>query len=238
MKFIPPPPATDVLNLRALARNEDLDSYPELSGSFRDILGRYCVYRNENGNAKAPALSTALLLSAQLKPLLRNHYTHPPASIKQYLIDLRKRTSPDVCSMCGSPKSGELDHVFPKQDFAEFSVFTHNLVPACDCNGKRSTRFIGPGNGERVLHPYFDQVLTQRVVRALVEPSEQQDYERPRISIFVIPQPGSAHYEAVNFHISNVLTNRVTDVRDHFDKTWPILVASRGSYFGQLHSLS
>ncbi len=227
MKFIPPPAATDVLNLRLLARNQNLNSFPLLAGSYRDILRSYCTYRNALGNAKAAALA----IPDQLKPLLRNHYKHPPMSLDQYLLDLRKRTSPDVCSMCGSAKSGELDHVLPINNFAEFSVFTLNLVPACDCNRKRSTNFVGPGNGERVLHPYFDQVLTQRLVRALIEPSAQNGYEGPGISIFVMPQPGSANYEAVNFHVTKVLKR--TDVLEHFVKTWPKFWSRPEDYFGQ-----
>ena len=145
MKFIPPPAETDVLNLRLLARNGNLDSYPALAGAYRDILRSYCSYRSARGNAKAPAISVAINLPPALKPLLRNHYTHPPDSLKPFLLHLRKGTSPDVCPMCGSPKAGQLDHVFPKHDFPEFSIFSQNLVPACDCNVKRVTILLALG---------------------------------------------------------------------------------------------
>lgn len=235
MKHLPAPRASDVLNLRLLARNTQLDSYPALLAAYRNILQSYCSYRSVDGNAKAPAVLAALALPEALKPLLRNHYSSPPDSLKPFLLNLRRRTSPDVCTMCGSPKSGQLDHVFPKQNFPEFSVFSLNLVPACDCNVKRSTNFVGAGADERVLHPYFDDVLSQRVVRALIEPSQEHGYERPRISIAILLQPAAAGFGAVNFHVANVL-NR-TDVLYHFDATWPKYWERPEDYFGQLPTL-
>jgi hypothetical protein len=132
--------------------------------------------------------------------------------------------------MCGSPKSGSLDHVFPKDDFPEYSLFSQNLVPACDCNIKRSTDFVGAGANERVLHPYFDNLLTNRVVRALIAPSHVYGYERPIISLQITLQPGTATYETVNFHVTNVLKR--TDVLYHFDATWPKLWNRPEDYFG------
>jgi len=39
-------------------------------------------------------------------------------------------------------------------------------VPACKCNSKRSTLLIGPNPGERILHPYYDDVLGERLFRS------------------------------------------------------------------------
>jgi len=53
-----------------------------------------------------------------------------------------------------------------KTDFPAFAIFGRNLVPACKCNSKRSTLLIGPNPGERILHPYYDDVLGERLFRS------------------------------------------------------------------------
>lgn len=230
MKHLPLPQATDVLNLCALARNTKLASYPALAAALRDILRAYCAYRRVDGNPKALDAPVALPLEETLQTSLRNHYSSPPDSIEPFLTSIRKNGSPDVCPMCGSPKSGTLDHVFPKDLFPEFAVFSLNLVPACDCNTKRGADYIGPAVGERVLHPYFDNVLAYRLVRALIEPDQDHGYTRPRISIELITQPQDAAFQAVNFHVVNVLAR--TDLRSHFDATWPKFWNRPEDYFG------
>ena len=229
MKYLPLPNATDVVNLRSLARNSSLLSYPKLAGVFRDVLKSYCSYRSVKGNAKAPGVPTPLPLAKPLKQSLRGHYTSPPQAIEPFISKLRERGSPDVCPMCGSPKAGTLDHVFPKDDYPELSFFSLNLVPACDCNIKRGTRYIGPGVDERVLHPYFDTFLQQQLVRAQIDATDEYGYERPKISLLVMIPPGSADFQAVCFHVENILKR--TDVLCHFDATWPKLCKWPEDYF-------
>lgn len=70
------------------------------------------------------------------------------------------------CPMCGSLHSGTLDHIFPQSDYPEFAVFSRNLVPACKCNSKRQNDLLGDGQGERILHPYYDVCLGERLLSA------------------------------------------------------------------------
>jgi hypothetical protein len=229
MKSLPPPTATDVANLRELARNTGLSSYPALAASFRDILAGYCAYRRVSGNAKAGGSPQALQLSQALKDALRLHYNAPPQSIEEFISNLRKAGSPDVCPMCGSPKAGTLDHVFPKTVFAEFSFFSLNLVPACDCNTKRNSNYIGPGLNDRVLHPYFDILMRQRLVRSRFEPSAEHGYDRPKISLIIVLPMASAEYAPVKYHFDNVIAR--TDILNHMDASWPKLANRPEDYF-------
>lgn len=229
MKSLRLPTATDVANLRSLARNTSLASHPALAGAFRDILTSYVTYRNVSGNAKAVGAPQPLPLLATLRTALKAHYNFPPQAIEGFISDLRKKGSPDVCPMCGSPKAGTLDHVFPKTVFAEFSFFSLNLVPACDCNTKRSTDYFGPGANDRVLHPYFDAVMRQRVVRAQFEPSPNHGYDRPKISLMIVILAASADYAPVKYHFDNVVSR--TDVLNHMDASWPKLANRPEDYF-------
>ena len=91
----------------------------------------------------------------------------------------------DKCPFCGGigrPKS--LDHYLPKANYPQFSVFPHNLVPACrDCNTGKSNSLATNAN-EQVLHPYFDddfyfsvQWIFARVVQT--EPCSLEFYVTP-----------------------------------------------------------
>jgi len=229
MKYLPVRRAKDLSNIRSLAANPELASYPALSGSLEGIIRSYWTYRRARGDAKKPELATPLFLPIPLREQLMKHFTNPPRSIEPFITSWRKETSPDVCLMCGCPKSGQLDHILPKSAFPEFSVFSQNLVPACDCNGKRGTVFVGPGNQERVLHPFFDRILKQRLVRAQIDPDPIHGYERPSISLSNLLLPAHQSYDAVRFHITNVLQR--TDVLHHFDSTWRKLWDRPEDYF-------
>jgi len=61
------------------------------------------------------------------------------------------------CPFCSHNKPRSLDHFLPKETFAEYSIFSKNLVPCCrDCNSEKHTKVISAD--EQFLHPYFDQI--------------------------------------------------------------------------------
>ena len=61
------------------------------------------------------------------------------------------------CPFCSHNIPGTLDHFLPKEAFAEFSIFSRNLVPCCrDCNGEKHSKVIS--EDEQFFHPYFDDI--------------------------------------------------------------------------------
>jgi hypothetical protein len=72
------------------------------------------------------------------------------------------------CPLCGQGKVWTLDHHLPKNRYPGFAVTPANLVPSCqDCNkAKGSTVPTTPEDG--TLHPYFDDIDTQRWLTAAV----------------------------------------------------------------------
>ena len=127
-------------------------------------------------------------------------YASPPPEIKDILHQLRRLTSVDVCPMCGSFNNcGTLEHVFPKNQFEEYSIYTKNLVPSCQCNSLRGVVSVGPIAGQRILHPYFDDLVSERLFQATFKgnfPTIQIDVE--------VCYKGSGK-RAVIFHLENVL---------------------------------
>ncbi|WP_370277466.1 HNH endonuclease [Pontibacterium sp.] len=70
------------------------------------------------------------------------------------------------CPYCGLNETVHLDHYLPKSEFAEYSLFTKNLIPCCySCNSTyKKTSY--EENGSRVyFHPYIDSIDSYEVLR-------------------------------------------------------------------------
>ena len=89
----------------------------------------------------------------------------PPRHIYNAIKGLPKH---GICPFCDHRTVSTLDHILPKRLFPTFAVAPDNLVGACaDCNrAKRSSAPTMPG--DTVLHPYFDDIDSERWLDALV----------------------------------------------------------------------
>ena len=220
MIYLPHPDIDDLTLLTTLANTPGLGSYPLLRRRLRRISGRYRTYLEAQGNAWGiPSLRKSALPDV-LKLALQNHYETPPQAIG-FLSQMRSEASPDICSMCGAPKSGTLDHVFPKAKYPEFSFFSRNLVPACDCNTKRGERFKGRRREERVLHPYFDASLKRRLIRANIS-AGTNGFTKPVISLQICVRSWNPIYRAVKYHLENIVER--TDVLHYLFQYWKRIV--------------
>jgi hypothetical protein len=182
-----------------LSQNKSLHrtSYPHLKNSLDLVLGRYELYKNNQGNALN---IDPIVIPAELKVGLLKHYESPPVSLK-YITKIRK-CSNQICPMCGAPRPFSLDHVLPKEDYAEFAIFSRNLVPACICNSKRGKRTRNILTGARVLHPYYDDCLKDRLLSCNIVPSVQL----PLVKITeVVLTPEHALANSIRFHTNNVI---------------------------------
>ncbi|WP_312708295.1 hypothetical protein [Stenotrophomonas sp.] len=186
----------DHMLIRSLARNKEVSSHPHLKPEAAAISIAYMTYLASSGNAQS--IEPTGIGKAATK-YLHTHYKHPPASHK-FIKKLRDDNAAMTCTMCGSPNCGTLDHVLPKAIYPEFSLFSANLVPACLCNNKRNNIYRGKA-GERVLHPYFDDFMNERLVTCRF-----RDHDRaPSIEIVNNLAASDENFAAVEFHINNVV---------------------------------
>jgi hypothetical protein len=81
MKKINRPIVEDVSLLLTLARNHNLQSFPELRNHLRPILRAYIDYNGCSGNPLDPAAPHPLGLADELKKNLKGHYTNPPKAL-------------------------------------------------------------------------------------------------------------------------------------------------------------
>ena len=214
MRRIDPPGFDDHAAFAALANNASVGSHPQLLPHVAAISAGYVQYVGVGGDPTAVA---PVLLPEEVGRLIRKHYGQPSADIA-YIDEIRRMGGAEPCPMCGSLSGGTLDHVLPQTSHPEFAIFGPNLVPACKCNVLRGTALIGPNPGERILHPYFDDVLRQRVLAARFE----DPGPAPRISLRLLLNPGHPQYAAVRFHVEKIVKR--TQVADHLHRSWVKLV--------------
>lgn len=210
MKKINPPYFDDNVELDTLSLNTRLGSHPELLANLGIIKNQYQNYLNHLGN---PWSINTCALSDKLQKALKTHYESPPVNRLDFLDQYRRDLSPNICPMCGGFGTGTLDHYLPKDNYAEFSVFSKNLIPACSCNSLRGTVVKGDVTPKRVIHPYFDNFLDQQLYQAIFDGS----YETPSISVVVI-DPRHAQADILQFHLDSViLTNHIIN---WMEKAW------------------
>lgn len=197
MNKIQRPDHDDDLAIQALANNRRLASFPNLLPVLNEIRQGYAQYNNVAGNAFNVA---PVALTPAQRDFLKAHYQSPPTAL-DHITHMRLSTEFRACPMCGSLHAGTLDHVLPQSTHGAFSIFSSNLVPACKCNSKRGSDLVGLHPGERILHPYFDQCLADRLLAARFDDLG----EIPRISIRLIAGPAHPEYAAISFHADTIV---------------------------------
>jgi hypothetical protein len=207
------PAVNDEAAWRSLAGNPRVADHLMLDAATANVIGRYVTYHNAQGEL---AGFGPVPWSTALKPRLAALYTDPPGALA-HLAEIRRRGSAAVCPMCGGLGTWSLDHVLPKGRFPEFYIFSRNLVPACPCNSLRNDDYKGPLPGQRILHPYYDDILERRLVRARFTPP----FPAPRISIKICVSSGQ-FAPAVRFHVEHTLLK--TNVIDFWTGVWASLL--------------
>ena len=204
----------DRVAIDALSANKRLKCYPHLGTYAKLIKGAYQQYISSNGNSRN---INNVSLPQNIEEFLRDLYASPPSDIS-FITRIRDESDVNCCPMCGSFHSGTLDHLLPKSVFPVFSIFSANLVPACKCNSKRSVEINGAGGDERILHPYFDDILRNRLFVSCFD-----DLVRvPRVSLRLCIPSTDPFAPAVRFHLTHVVER--TSVLRYMRKSWADLL--------------
>lgn len=197
MNKLPRPPYDDAVILQNLARNKRVKSYPHLQAEMATLQLAYAQYEGAGGNVHHVAPVT---ISNAIATYLKGHYESPGKDLS-HIGALRDDHEHRACPMCGSLHSGTLDHLLPQADYAAFALFSANLVPACKCNSKRGDVVAGAAGG-RVLHPYFDHCLTERLIRG-----DFSDLGAvPEVTLQLCIDGAHPDYAAVTFHVATVVS--------------------------------
>ncbi|EKL3069904.1 hypothetical protein PQ425_002661 [Shigella dysenteriae] len=199
----------DYSAFKKLSANKRLKHHSVLNGQDTFILNAYRSYIKNKGYLN---VNSCGVLSNNIAEALRYYYNNP-AKCLSIIDDIRAANSNSLCPMCGSMHSGTLDHVLPKENYPEFSLFTKNLVPACKCNTFKSTT-IANSAGHRMLHPYFDNILKQRLICA----NFSKLGRTPTIDVKIIIDPMSPEYNNVKYHLDNVVIKN--NIKGYLSEQW------------------
>ncbi|MGF1728473.1 hypothetical protein [Photobacterium kasasachensis] len=218
MKKLPAPDYEDIEKTRQASENKSMGSYPLLKNQLEDVIHAYQEYEIMSGNVLN---IRAIQINEALSSALKVHYKSEPDCFS-FIPELRA-SSRRVCPMCGSLGTGTLDHLLPQAKFPEFSVFSKNLVPACDCNSKRKDVVCGVDEDTqeevRVLHPYFDNCLSERQIYFSIRPNP--NYPLASFNIVYINQ-ASNEYSSIKFHVEKVVIP--SGIVNEMEDMWTSLV--------------
>lgn len=210
MNKLPLPEIDDAALLNELAGNEKLSSHPHLAAHVADILGAYENYVQAQGVATG---INALALPAALVTALKTHFEQPPTALT-FIETERRANAHRNCPLCGSLHSGTVDHVIPRTPHPAFSIFSRNLVRACKCNSSKNAAMTGPNPGQRILHPYFDDCLAQRLLRA----NFRQHGPVPKVTLEILVEAHDPMYAAVEYHVDRIVER--TAVKNFLVDRW------------------
>jgi len=213
MKKLPMPDVVDTDILDGMRNYNTSSTGALICAEYANLHAKYIEYNSCKGN---PWSCIGNTISEALRDRLEYHYNSPRTDL-QYINEMRRKGSPDVCPLCGSAKTSTLDHYLPQANYPEWIVHSRNLVPACDCNSKRQNDVKGTNNNQRVLHPYFDECLTSRLVITEIT----GDLLDPDIDLICVNRT-LVHRDTVQFHINTVVKR--STVFSWMEVKWQTLV--------------
>lgn len=97
-----------------------------------------------------------------------------------WIHDYREAKSFSHCPLCGNPGPTQLEHYLPRSPYAEFTIFSWNLLPSCGaCNLKRNKFANAHGTVLPLIHPYLDkEIYGQPLLSASIKgPFAQATFE-------------------------------------------------------------
>ena len=159
MRRVDPVDIDDVELLRAVVKAKQGGRKERLRRIRREVLDAYALYEDQ-----APELAglDPIPLTGTQASDLRHCYEVPTAPLVAFRSQLLNDEEYARCCLCSLGESSTLDHYLPKHPYPEFSISSLNLVPCCArCNSYKNDA-ISTGGVRSCLHPYFDDLPSDR----------------------------------------------------------------------------
>lgn len=115
------------------------------------IIDRYKLYLSKTDELDS---IEAVLEFQNYEKIMRDSYKSSNFEVaRKRIFDCMPRGMKTTCPYCLISESDTLDHYFSEDEFAEYIIFTPNLIPCCTkCN-----RYKGKSR-RNTLHLYFDTI--------------------------------------------------------------------------------
>jgi hypothetical protein len=148
----------------AVSRKEEGTDRQHLENQSAAIQIRYTEYDALGAQNNLEILQASNYDAAVKKALIKlyDFDSLTLRNLREEIALLQSREIGVVCQYCTFGQIESLDHIVPKDEFAEFAVHPHNLIPCCQkCNGKKSDVWR-PGGVKRFLNLYLDILPNER----------------------------------------------------------------------------
>ena len=123
------------------------------------------LYKIQSTDGVTPLLTTALMGT-----IYKTHFVRGSATRALYDA-IRSAPANQTCPLCGQRTVGSVDHYLPQTLHPAFNLTPANLVPSClDCNKAKLAKVASKAE-EQTLHPYFDDLGTERWLMVQVNPT-------------------------------------------------------------------
>ncbi|WP_176251104.1 hypothetical protein [Sulfitobacter sp. HGT1] len=154
-------------------------------------------------------------ISAEEETAILALYKAPPQGMS-YIEELRNSLAGEICPMCGGSNPTTLDHYLMKQKYPEYALLTYNLVPACSCNQKRGERLYDAATQARILHPYYDDFMSNPLIKLNFNPG----IDVPIFQIVYLMPVADPNFRNLEYHVQNVIlrTNFLTFIGKRWTK--------------------
>jgi len=147
-----------------------------VTGHKNDIIAKYRLYRAAVNKPAVMKIRTEI--PENLEKALAAKYTEgrDGRGAFSYLGQWAKKPGSVSCPYCGRKGLGTIDHYLPQDHFAVFSVYSPNMIPACQaCQLKKGSRYSC--ESRRPIHPLLDRfgIAQEVIIRTRIHESGELD---------------------------------------------------------------
>lgn len=146
-----------------------LDALPVIQSSeaeYRELGPVGQLYRIAESDVVTPAIDVQLM-----GVIYKSHFARKGSPSRPLYEQIKMAPEFGICPLCGQRVVATVDHYLPQSRYPKLNLTPVNLVPACaDCNKQKLAG--APARAEdQTLHPYFDDLGSERWLIVEVMPS-------------------------------------------------------------------
>lgn len=129
----------------------------------KELYVAYGQYEKAFNNDQFEKLSSSTLFQNN-KAALISMYSYDDSELQKYKKEIMSNNNfqDEDCPICQIDTISSFDHFLPKEDFPEYSINIHNLIPSCSiCNNlKRKSSFVN--NKRFFINIYLDKIPSDK----------------------------------------------------------------------------
>lgn len=157
---------------RAQALLDALPVIQHTETAYRELAPHGRLYQMQGSDQVTPDLDGALM-----GVIYKSHFARNNSPSRKLYELIKMAPEFGICPLCSQRVVATVDHYLPQKHFPSLNLTPVNLIPACsDCN-KRKLAMVAARAEDQTLHPYYDDLGSDRWLFAEVSPSSPPTVE-------------------------------------------------------------